>query len=66
MVKVKICGLTRLDDARVAVGAGADYLGFILYPPSPRAIAPDDAADLIVQLRASLTPAADQALAPGP
>ena len=41
-------GLTRFEDARLAVEAGADYLGFIFYPPSPRAITPDAAADLIV------------------
>jgi phosphoribosylanthranilate isomerase len=52
-VKVKICGLTRAADALAALDAGADYLGFILYPPSPRAIAPHDAADLVAELRAA-------------
>jgi len=56
MLKVKICGLTCYQDARVALEAGADYLGFIFYPPSPRAIAPDAAAGLIAQLRAALAP----------
>lgn len=37
-VKVKICGLTCLDDAQVAVQAGADLLGFIFYPKSPRCV----------------------------
>ncbi len=40
--KVKICGLTNLPDARFCAGAGADYLGFIQYPPSPRYIAPEN------------------------
>ena len=34
--QVKICGITRLADARYCAGAGADYLGFIQYPDSPR------------------------------
>jgi len=51
MVKVKICGLTLLEDARIALLAGADYLGFIFYPASPRYVAPETAADIIRKLR---------------
>jgi len=41
---IKVCGLTRRDDAVVAVEAGATALGFVFYPPSPRCISPDQAA----------------------
>jgi phosphoribosylanthranilate isomerase len=45
--KIKICGITRLEDARYCAGAGADYLGFIQHPESPRYIAPENAREII-------------------
>ena len=50
MVKVKICGITNLEDAAEAVKAGADYLGFILYPKSPRYVNLQKVADIIGNL----------------
>lgn len=47
MTKVKICGITRLHDARTAAAAGADFLGFIQHEESPRYIKPDVAKEII-------------------
>ncbi|HJU71577.1 MAG TPA: phosphoribosylanthranilate isomerase [Paucimonas sp.] len=45
--RIKICGLTRAEDAQAAIAAGADAIGFVFYRKSPRYIAPDAAARLI-------------------
>jgi phosphoribosylanthranilate isomerase len=50
MVQVKICGITNLEDAQAAVEAGADALGFVFYPPSPRHVSPEQAAQIILKL----------------
>jgi phosphoribosylanthranilate isomerase len=48
--RVKICGITTWDDARLSVDLGASALGFNFYPPSPRAITPADAWKIIRRL----------------
>jgi phosphoribosylanthranilate isomerase len=49
-VKLKVCGITLLEDARAAVDCGAEYLGFNFYPKSPRYIAPTSARAIIGRL----------------
>ena len=44
--RIKICGLTRLEDVQVAVEAGADAIGLVFYPPSPRFVDLAKAAEL--------------------
>ncbi len=51
-VKVKVCGITNLADAEKSLELGADMLGFNFYAPSPRAIAPAEAREILAQLPA--------------
>lgn len=50
MVSVKICGLTTSEALNVAVESGADYIGFVIHPPSPRHLLPEAAATLAAGL----------------
>ncbi|HEV2388684.1 MAG TPA: phosphoribosylanthranilate isomerase [Candidatus Acidoferrales bacterium] len=52
---MKICGITNWRDARLAVDAGADALGFNFFPPSPRYIHPREAARIVRRLPATVT-----------
>lgn len=51
--EVKICGLTNVEDARAALDAGADYLGFVLYLESPRGITANDLTEILSGLDGS-------------
>lgn len=50
MVKVKICGITCREDAREAIAAGADALGFVFFPASPRAVTEAQVRDMTMDL----------------
>lgn len=53
-VAVKICGLSTAEATAAAVAGGAAYLGFVFYPPSPRAVTPHHAARLCASVPAGI------------
>ena len=53
--RVKICGITRVEDALIAVAQGADAIGLVFYPPSPRYVTPAQAAEIVNALPAFIT-----------
>ncbi len=55
-VLVKICGITRLEDALAAARLGADWVGFNFWPRSRRYLAPEAAAPIVAALPASVLP----------
>ncbi len=56
--RIKLCGLRRVEDARAAVAAGADAVGFVHYPPSPRSVEAESAASLVAVLPPEVLPVA--------
>ncbi len=54
MAEIKICGLTSLADARFVAENGADALGFIFYPKSPRKVTPGGVRDIVRALPAEV------------
>ena len=53
--RIKICGITRLEDARMAVELGADAIGLVFYAPSPRNIGPEQARAIIAAVAPFVT-----------
>ena len=48
--RVKVCGITRMEDGLAAARAGADAIGFVFYPPSPRYVTPEHAYDIAAMI----------------
>ena len=59
-VRVKICGINSAEALAAAVAAGADWIGFVFFPRSPRALTPTEAASLSARAPAAAQPGAPQ------
>ncbi|MTV37849.1 phosphoribosylanthranilate isomerase [Duganella radicis] len=53
--RIKICGLTREEDIQAVIASGADAIGFVFYPKSPRYVTPERAAELIATVPPFIT-----------
>lgn len=53
--RIKICGITRAEDAQVAIEAGADAIGLVFYPPSPRHVTIEQAREIVKSVPAFVT-----------
>lgn len=56
MTAIKICGITRREDAALAAALGASYIGFVLWKDSPRAASLDIVRDIVAVLPGEVTP----------
>ena len=56
MVKVKVCGITRVDDALLASDLGASAVGFVFWPRSPRCLDPAEARTIAARLPGDVAP----------
>src|SRR3954454_2881323 len=54
MTWVKVCGMTNLEDALLAVDAGADAVGFVFYEKSPRCVTLETAREIVKKLPSTL------------
>lgn len=53
MTRVKVCGITRVEDALAAAELGADYLGFVFVPESPRYVTPQACRSIVTAVKAA-------------
>jgi len=53
--RIKICGITRIADARAAVDAGADAIGLVFWPGTPRVVGIDQAQAIVTALPPFMT-----------